>query len=226
MERVQPHEEILFPTVPLKSGSPILIAGPTNCGKTYWVNKFLTFNMFTEKISSILYCYGIWQEKFNDMKQNKKIVAPITFREGLPNKEEIENLAKRGKFNVIILDDLMDSIVKDSQMSDLFTKQCHHLNISAIFISQNIFQQGKYSRTISLNCHVFVFFSNKRDESQIQTFARQTYPLKWKKFMLIYEEMMQDPYGYILVDCTPSHPKQIKVRGNVFPGEITYTYNF
>lgn len=204
----------------------MIVAGPTNCGKTYWVNKFLTFNMFTEKISSILYCYGIWQEKFEEMKENRKIVAPITFHEGLPDKEEIEAVARRGKFNVIVLDDLMDIIVRDLQMADLFTKQCHHLNISAIFISQNIFQPGKFSRTISLNTHLFVIFCNKRDESQITTFARQSFPLKWRKFMLIYQDMMQNPFDYILVDCTPSTPNEIKVRGNIFPGEITYTYKF
>lgn len=222
-KNISPSQAV-FPLIPFKSSSPIMIAGPTNCGKTYWVNKFLTFNMFTEDIAAILYCYGIYQEKFDEMKQNKKIVAPITFKEGLPTKEDLKLFAKRGRFKVLIMDDLMENIVQDPAMQDLFTRQCHHLNISAVFISQNIFQQGKYARTISLNCHLFVLFSNKRDESQVRAFARQTYPENLKGFMLVYKDMMKNPYDYILIDCSPTTPRQIKVRGNIFPGEIPITY--
>ena len=42
--------------VPFQSGSPIMISGPTKSGKTVWTQKLLTNNMFTQHISSILYC--------------------------------------------------------------------------------------------------------------------------------------------------------------------------
>ena len=39
------------PLVPFQAGSPIMIAGPTGSGKTYWTNKLLKNQMFTEPIS-------------------------------------------------------------------------------------------------------------------------------------------------------------------------------
>ena len=119
----------------------------------------------------------------------------------------------------------MEDIVRSSHMQQLFTKFCHHLNISAIFISQNLFQSGPHARSISLNCHIIVLFSNKRDESQIRTFARQLYPKEWHRFLQVYELEMTYEYAYLIIDCMPSHPREIKVRKNIFPGEIPVTYD-
>ena len=46
------------PLVPFQAGSPIMIAGPTGAGKTFWTNKLLKNQMFTEPVTSVLYCYG------------------------------------------------------------------------------------------------------------------------------------------------------------------------
>ena len=213
------------PTVPFQAGSPMLIVGPTNCGKTFWVNRLLTNDMFNEPISNILYCYGVQQHLFDDMKKDPNIRPSLHFHEGLPNRDDIDNLAKNGGFQLVILDDLMEHIVRSQEMQQLFTKYCHHLNISAIFISQNIFQNGPQARTISLSCHVIVLFANKRDESQIRIFARQIYPTKWRRFIEAYEHHMNFQYSYLVVDCTPAYPRDIKVRSCIFPGETTVTYN-
>ena len=57
--------------------------------------------MFTEHVSSILYCYGVYQNYFNEMK-----VPNLEFHEGLPSREKVETL-NDGKFHIIVLDDLM-----------------------------------------------------------------------------------------------------------------------
>ena len=41
------------PLVPFRAGSPIMIAGPTGSGKTFWTNKLLKNQMFTEPVSSV-----------------------------------------------------------------------------------------------------------------------------------------------------------------------------
>ena len=73
-------------------------------------------------------------------------------------------------FHIIVLDDMMECIVKNEDMAELFTMHCHHENITAIMVSQTQFLKGKYSHTISLNTHIHVLFGNKRDESQINNF--------------------------------------------------------
>lgn len=212
------------PLVPFQAGSPLLVAGPTHCGKTYWVSRLLVHDMFTQPVASILYCYGVYQKFFRTMKDTPRLQSRLRFKQGLPTREELEALSD-GRFHVVVLDDLMEFIVKSADMQQLFTKYCHHLNLSAIFISQNLFQTGPHARSISLNCHIVVLFANKRDESQIRIFARQLYPTQWRRFMQVYETEMNYEFSYLVVDCTPSHPRAIKVRTGIFPGEVSYTYD-
>ena len=46
---------------------------------------------------------------------------------------------------------MMDDIVNDSSMMKISTERSHHLKISVIFMTQNIFHPGKEARTMSLN---------------------------------------------------------------------------
>ena len=80
------------------------------------------------------------------------------------------------KINLIILDDLMDESKDNGVLSKLFTKRLHHRNISVVFISQNLFIQGKYTRTISLNSHYMIIFKNPTDKAQFSHLARQMFP--------------------------------------------------
>ena len=204
----------------------MMVIGPTNCGKTHWIARLLENEMFSQKVASVLYCYGVYQDYFRTMQDNPSIEAPLRFHEGLPTREDIDEMYD-GRFHVIVLDDMMEKIVKSPDMQDLFTKYCHHKNMTAIMVSQNAFQKGPNARTISLNCHVHVLFANKRDESQIATLAHQLYRSKKKKqrFLAAYDEHMVGKYAYLVIDCTPEHPREVKVRANVFPGETTYTFD-
>ena len=94
------------PSVPFQAGSPIIISGPTGSGKTYWTHKLLSNEMFTESVSSILYCYGVYQTYFDEMKKSN-----LEFHEGLHSHEKVETL-NDGKFHIIVLDDLMEQIVE------------------------------------------------------------------------------------------------------------------
>ena len=212
--------------VPFQSGSPMMVIGPTNCGKTYWINRLLENDMFTQPVSSILYCYGVYQEFYNKMHDNPSIRAPIQFHKGIPSQEDIDNLYD-GQFHIIVLDDLMEKIVKSIEMQELFTKYCHHRNMMAIMVSQNVFQKGPNARTISLNTHIHVLFANKRDEVQISILAHQLFHSKTKKnkFLTMYDEHMKLRYAYLVIDCTPQYPTEIKVRADIFPGQLTYTFD-
>ena len=77
----------------------------------------------------------------------------------------------------------LDAVMNDSSMMKVFTERSHHQNISVIFMTQNIFHQGKTARTISLNTQYMVLFENARDPQQIKTLAKQMYPDKWMSFM-------------------------------------------
>lgn len=202
--------------VPIREGSPVLVAGPTNSGKTRWVRDLLSSPAsFSRPVASVLYCYGVHQKAYEE-----PLPLPVEYREGLPSRDDLRDLASDGKFHVLVLDDLMESVVRTSEMADLFSKYCHHLSISAIFVSQNVFARGPHARTISLNCHVIVLFSNKRDASQVRVLARQFFPTRWRRLVEAYEDATSRPYGYLLVDCTPAHPKEVQVRTVLEDGTV------
>jgi hypothetical protein len=129
-----------------------------------------------------------------------------------------------GNFHVIVLDDLMERIVKSEDTQNMFTKYCHHYNITVIFLTQNVFARGPCARTISLNTHVLIIFANKRDESQSLHLAKQLYPGETKMFMEAYEDATSQAFGYLVIDCNPVSPREIKLRTHIFPGEQTVCY--
>ena len=204
--------------VPFHAGSPIMVAGHTSSGKTYWTHKLLTQNMFTEPVASVLYCYGVFQDYFNQMK-----IPNIEFHEGLPTLEKVQSLHD-GSFHVIVLDDLMEYIVKSIEVQNLFTKYCHHYNITVIFLTQDVFAQGPCARTININTHILVLFANKRDESQAMNLGKQLYPCNSKVFMDVYEDATSYLHGYFVTDCDPKSPRELKLRTKIFPGEQTICY--
>ena len=204
--------------IPFHAGSPIMVSGPTASGKTYWTHKLLKNKMFTEPVASVLYCYGVYQDYYNEMT-----IPNIEFYEGLPTFEKVQSL-NDGKFHVIVLDDLMEYIIKSVETQNLFTKYCHHYNITAIFLTQNIFAQGPCARTININTHILVLFANKRDESQALNLGKQLFPCNSKIFMEAYEDATSVLHGYLVVDCDPKSPRELKLRTNIFPGEEIICY--
>ena len=67
-------------------------------------------------------------------------------------------------------------------------------------------------------------FANKRDESQALNLGKQLYPWATKVFMEVYQDATSKPHGYLVVDCDPKSPRELKLRMNIFPGEQTVCY--
>ena len=121
----------------------------------------------------MLYCYGVYQPLFDTME---KEVPNLTFHQGLPTQTDIEELTQDGQHHLVILDDLMAEVAASKTMQDLFCQYCHHRNVSVIYLTQNMFQQGKCARTIALNTYYLVLMRNLRAASQINHLGRQLYP--------------------------------------------------
>ena len=73
--------------------------------------------------------------------------------------------------------------------------------------------------------HIFwYFFFNKRDESQAMNLGKQLYPNNSKVFMEAYEDATSTVHGYLVIDCDPTSPQDLKLRTHIFPGEQTVCY--
>ena len=83
------------------------------------------------EIRKIVYCYGQWQECFQDMASQNKFV------EGIP--EDIPALFPMGcRPGILVLDDLMRNCSEDERILDLFTKVSHHCDVTCIYLTQNL----------------------------------------------------------------------------------------
>ena len=69
---------------------------------------------------------------------------------GMPSELENDSFFDISKGNSMVIDDQMEDSGGDTRIANLFTRGSHHRNLSVIYIVQNLFHQGKGSRSISL----------------------------------------------------------------------------
>jgi hypothetical protein len=203
--------------------STFIVCGSSRCGKTVWVSKLL-YNldeMFQKGApGKILYCYRTAQDVLLQMERD---IPGFILYKGLPTQKEIEELSSPQVELLIVLDDLIHDVIQSKDMSDLFMTG-RHLNLSIIFITQNCFEQGKYGRGIQINACYFVLFKNLRDRGQVKRLAGQIFPHS-EKFMEAYEDVMREPYSYLVIDVHVAGDDKVRLRTNVFPGEDMIIYD-
>ena len=70
-----------------------------------------------------------------------------------------------------------------------------------------------------------VLFNNVRDSSQITNLAKQIQPGNVAYLRDSYADATSKPYGYLLIDLKPDTDDLLRLRTDIFPGEIHYVYH-
>ena len=198
-------------TLKLKHPFTCIVAGPSGSGKTVFTRRLIKHanTMIDSAPERILWCYGIYQTFFNDIKN-------VEFHEGLPDLETFDGKHR----TLLILDDLMHEA--DDRVSQIFTRVSHHKNLSVLHLTQNLFYGSKQNRTMSLNSHYLVLFKNARDATQISHLAGQMYPGKSKFLIESYRDATSKPFSYLMIDLKPDTDDKFRVRSDIFPDQATY----
>ena len=192
-----------------------LIGAQSQGGKTYFVYQLLKIaDIFKPDLPKIIYCYAEWQTLYEKMMIE---INNITFMKGLPDIIDLENV-------FIVLDDLMSDVIENKSLLNLFTVGSHHKKISTIFLTQNIYEKGKYARTISLNCHYMVLFKNLRDQSQVLHLSRQLYPGDTKFFQEVFKLATEEKYGHLILDLKQKSNNSLRLRSLDFSTGNIYVY--
>ena len=111
-------------------------------------------------------------------------------------------------------------------VADLFTKGSHNINLTVIYLVQNVYNLGKSQRTISLNSHYSVVFCKNRDASQFSTMAYIICPNENKWLVNYFTNATSKPSGYLILDHHPSTPEDQTVVTNILPeNQLTYYIN-
>jgi hypothetical protein len=193
------------------------IVGPTQAGKTEFVIQLLKErnDLISPAPDRIYWAYGQKNEK--QLTRIHDIEPSITFSEGFPDVNSFDPQ----KNNLLILDDLMDEIGKNKECANLFTRGSHHNNITVIAIIHNIYNQEKYSRTLTLNGRLFVFFDSPRDRLQYATFGRQAFPQHKNFFTSALNQIFSmNPFAYAVLNLDPKIPESLRLCTNIFKNQI------
>lgn len=209
--------------LPIHSPATAMIVGPTMSGKTSLIYEILKHadGMFQTPPERIVIAYTEYQPLFEEMEKN---IDRLVLHQGLPSKEQIEDWSEGVQHIVLVLDDMMMQVAKSEESLNLFCVTAHHRRISVFMLAQNLYMPGKFARTISLNCHYVILFRNVRDSRQVLTFGSQVFPLKLKYFKEAYDKATSIPFGYLVVDMSPSTNDNYRLRTRILPNEDTIVY--
>ena len=202
-----------------KHPATILLSGPTGCGKTRFVRRILEERLIEPFPTRLIWVYGEWQ---GDYDQIKTIYPEIEFMQGYS--DDIYDSLEPTERNLLILDDQMSEASDTKSLAKLFTKGSHHRNVTILYLVQNMFDQGKSSRTVSLNSHYAVVFRNLRDQSQFRTMARQLLPNNSQWLIDAFTDATVRPYGYLVIDNSPQCDPVFRFRTNILRGELPTVY--
>jgi hypothetical protein len=196
------------------SAFSMLIAGPSRCGKSTFIANLVKYLDGLGSKSPVKKVQWYFKNvnslpDFSSLK-NKNFV---TFLKNIPT-----DLNEIPKDTLLIFDDMMlDCFTKE--ITEIFTILSHHNNISVILVLHNLFHQSKFTRNITLNAQYIVYFRNPRDMSSISNLTRQLSPQNSKNLQNLFMEVINIPFGYILIDLNQSTPDIFKFRTDIFNPE-------
>jgi hypothetical protein len=193
----------------------IVLAGPTQCGKTYFLIRAIREELFKPEPQRTVWVFSEMQPAYADLARE---LPSIEFVKGFTN-ELYETFDPRVR-NLLILDDQMENRAAhkrgDNDVTKFFTQGSHHRNLTVVYIVQNLFNQDASMRTISLNTHYMVLFKNPRDATQIRTLSQQMYPDHRRMLVEAYHDATFQPYGYLVLNLRPDACDAFRILTDVF----------
>ena len=195
----------------LINSSVMIIAGPSQAGKTTFVNNLLknAHLILRNEISKV---YWISNEKPTGINYHSE----YDYIEGIP-----DDFSFVKTNSIVVIDDLMQEVKECKAITSLFTKLAHHRNAFIIYITQNFFNQSKEELTRRRNCQYIVLFKNPADVRQIRTIGSQMFPERSKLLPAIYKDAVSSrPHGYMLLDLRQETPEILRLRSHILPHEL------
>ena len=175
-----------YPEFMFRHKFSLLVVGPTQCGKTFFVEKILTTDRIlyeSKKPRRIWWYYSQWQDTYKVMQSS--IGKEIQFFRGLPEfKEDLREIDPKFN-NVLVFDDLMTQAT-DSPLVSLLFSQGRHRNASVVLLLQNMFPKGKFNTDMSRNAQYMALFRSPCDRKQIGIMAERMFHKNRQRFMSAY----------------------------------------
>jgi hypothetical protein len=207
-----------------KHPTTILVAGPTQCGKTYFLIQVLKHMCIQPEPQRIVWVFSEWQKAYDDLARD---MPQIEFVKNY-QPQLYESFDSRVR-NLVVLNDQMENEDAHMRSSDsvvtFFTQGSHHMNLTIVYIVRNIFNHDKSTRPVSITAHYIVLFKNPRDGTQMQTLACQMFPGKPAPLVDAFRDATaprcDDGRGYLLLDLHPTSCDALRLLTNVLDAQPT-----
>lgn len=213
-----------------KTPAKILISGPSMCGKSQFIARLIEHKetVFNVSFYRIIYAYPIdstTRSRVSYLDNLKRMCPTIEIIEGVSALTEALSSEDRGA-TLLILDDLILKLVDSSDFFNHITVHSHHANITTIWTSQNIFMQGRHSKSVSRNTCWRVYFDDRADRMALSTLSRQFFGAGENKGNFLSSCMKwvnlhinEKKDRYLVIDSSPksSMPDDLLIRTSIFP---------
>ena len=198
----------------LKHPFNMTIAGPSACGKTSFVRnllaKFDTVTTIDVPRLRVFWAHGQAQEA-----HHRKIsdFVDVTYSDGIPSEERVLEISP----HILIMDDLMvEAASAGKSLVTFLSRFSHHNNISIIYITQNLYFNGKNTCEANRQSHYTVVFRNSRDKSIAITLGKQLAPYNKRHFYESFHDATKKPFSYLLIDAHPTTPEELLLKTNIY----------
>ena len=121
--------------------------------------------------------------------------------------------------NLLIVDDQMEEAGSSKTLQNLFTKGSHHRNLTIMYLLPNMYNACTSQRTVSLNTHYNVVFTNPRDSRQFWCLSSQMHPGNFYLLIGAFLDATAKPHGYLVLDHHPKTDDDKRVVTYILPGE-------
>ena len=209
----------------IASGSSMILAGPTNCGKTTFAVELIKqrYEIFDKAIDNVVVITPHQQSIYDDLFKSGNVDEIINTIQSFDDILKIAQRYKNVGGCILLLDDIALDLDSKLHLNKVFTEICHHYNLFCIFFTQNLFLNNPDYRTMSLNSAYLVLFKNPRDQRQITHLASSVAPLNTAFITQSFFNATQKAYSYLLMDFLQQTPNFLRLRTNILPHEAPMT---
>ena len=89
-----------------------------------------------------------------------------------------------------------------------------------LYLTQDLFPPGKFSKTINRNAHYIVAFKNPRDQTGIRTILLQAFPDRWRQVLRLFKRITSRPFGYLMLDVHPASDDRYRLWSHLTPEKV------
>ena len=203
----------------LKANFKILFSGPSRSGKTQFLKSIIeNLDIFSKSPPrKKILIYTVMQPIYHQLG------VDVLVRDSPNLKEEIFSISG-GENTLCIFDDMINS-GNLKEVSELFLVDGRHKNLSQIFITQQLFVNNAYFRSISQNSDYYIIFKNPRNAAEIGHLATQMTPGN-RELVKYFQLATRNAFSYLFINLTQECDQRVKYLSNLFSTPNTVTvYN-